>query len=236
MIAATMLRRGARVDSGRTGRVFCALVSGRASSLTRRTPNLDMVSSHACVQATAHLFQFSERSPLLLSKRWLSTASGPPPPKAEKAGADSESDETQLAPLTTAQKMQVGFNLTLWAAGIGLACACGYFIIRELMPTKMSPNRIFDTALEVVRRDDTIRRYYGEPLKGYGRDHGGHREGRRNFIENSAYEEKTDGSKRVRVRFNVKGPYAEVSSLKRVYRTRAIYCAGICVCRGLQQV
>lgn len=132
-----------------------------------------------------------------IGRRWLST---------EKS---EENDETQLAPLTTGQKVQAGFNLTLWAAGLGLAGTCAFFIVRELMPTKMSPNRIFDSALDVVRSDESVRRLYGEPLKGYGRDHGGHREGRRNFIENSPYEEKSDSSKRVRVRFNVKGPYAE---------------------------
>eukprot|EP00631_Chrysoreinhardia_giraudii_P003674 CAMPEP_0197419344 /NCGR_PEP_ID=MMETSP1170-20131217/4861_1 /TAXON_ID=54406 /ORGANISM="Sarcinochrysis sp, Strain CCMP770" /LENGTH=165 /DNA_ID=CAMNT_0042946439 /DNA_START=17 /DNA_END=514 /DNA_ORIENTATION=+ len=99
--------------------------------------------------------------------------------------------------------------MTLWAAALGLAGACAYFIVRELLPTKLSPNSIFDNALEVVRSDESVRRLYGEPLKGYGADRGGYREGRRNFIENSTYEEKTDGSKRVRVRFNVKGPFAE---------------------------
>ena len=48
---------------------------------------------------------------------------------------------------------------------------------------KMSPNRVFDNAFEVVRSDAQIKRRYGDPIKGYGRDHGGHREGRRNFIE-----------------------------------------------------
>ncbi|KAJ8601798.1 hypothetical protein CTAYLR_006826 [Chrysophaeum taylorii] len=132
--------------------------------------------------------------------RWLSEKKGEPP---------TESDETQLAPLTAAQKVQVGFNLTLWGAAIGLVGTCAYFIIRELLPTKMSPNRIFDVALDAVRGDEAVRRGYGEPLKGYGRDHGGHREGRRNFIENTSYDEESDNSKRVRVRFNVKGPYAE---------------------------
>jgi len=122
---------------------------------------------------------------------------------------EEETDETQLAPLTVGQKVQVGFNLTAWAAGLSLAAVCGYFIIRELLPTKMSPNAIFDRALEVARGDERVTRMVGEPVKGYGKDHGGHREGRRNFIENEAYEEPKDKSKRVRVRFNVKGPYGE---------------------------
>jgi import inner membrane translocase subunit TIM21 len=47
---------------------------------------------------------------------------------------------------------------------------------------------------------------YGEPLKGYGRDAGGRREGRRNFIENKTYKGE-DGSDRLRIRFNIEGPY-----------------------------
>ena len=42
---------------------------------------------------------------------------------------------------------------------------------------------MFDSALELVRNNYEVKRRYGETIKGYGRDHGGHREGRRNFIE-----------------------------------------------------
>jgi mitochondrial import inner membrane translocase subunit TIM21 len=82
----------------------------------------------------------------------------------------------------------------------------------------MSPNRIFDRSLDVIRKDAEVLRRYGETIKGYGRDHGGHREGRRNFIEHSEYVDKDDGSKRVRVRYNIEGRFgsafvfAEVSS------------------------
>mmetsp|Transcript_25468 Transcript_25468/g.76488 ORF Transcript_25468/g.76488 Transcript_25468/m.76488 type:complete len:258 (-) Transcript_25468:40-813(-) len=126
---------------------------------------------------------------------------------AQKAMSEEEIDD--LVPLTPAQKLGVGMNLTAWAAGLSLAAVCGYYIVRELMPSKMSPNSVFDRAFEEVRKDSRIERIYGEPLKGYGRDHGGHREGRRNFIENTPYEDEADGSKRLRVRFNIKGPYGE---------------------------
>jgi len=45
------------------------------------------------------------------------------------------------------------------------------------------------------------------PVKTYGRDHGGHREGRRNFVEHTDYIDPDDGTKRTRVRFNLEGPY-----------------------------
>jgi mitochondrial import inner membrane translocase subunit TIM21 len=49
-------------------------------------------------------------------------------------------------------------------------------------------------------------------------DHGGHREGRRNFVEHTEYTSPDDGSKRTRVRYNIEGRFgnafvfAEVSS------------------------
>ena len=133
------------------------------------------------------------------------------PPQKKKSAVEKavEDDIDDLVPLTPAQKVGVGLNLSAWAAGLGLASVCGYYIFRELMPTKLSPNSVFDKAFEVIRSNSTIERVYGTPLKGYGRDHGGHRQGRRNFIENTAYDDEQDGSKRLRVRFNVKGPYSE---------------------------
>lgn len=71
----------------------------------------------------------------------------------------------------------------------------------------MSPNRVFDKATEVVRNNPEVQRRFGEPLKAYGRDHGGHREGRRNFIEHTEWEE--DGDKRTRVRFNLEGRFGK---------------------------
>ncbi|KAJ1445901.1 TIM21-domain-containing protein [Pelagophyceae sp. CCMP2097] len=166
----------------------------------------------ACVAARrggwAHLQLTQCRSGVAASKRTLCV----PPKGAEQkpaAAADDGSDETQLAPLTAGQKVQVGFNLSAWAAGLALALTCGYFIVRELFPSKLSPNAVFDTAFEVVRYHPEVSRLYGDPIKGYGRDHGGHREGRRNFIDNTAYDEPADGSKRMRVRFNIKGAYSE---------------------------
>lgn len=74
------------------------------------------------------------------------------------------------------------------------------------MPTKMSPNAVFDRATSAVRRNEDVKRRFGEAFKTYGRDHGGHREGRRNFIEHTEYVDE-DSSKRTRVRFNLEGQY-----------------------------
>jgi import inner membrane translocase subunit TIM21 len=83
---------------------------------------------------------------------------------------------------------------------------------------KMSPNRVFDRSFEIIRKDPEIIRQYGESVKAYGRDHGGHREGRRNFVEHTEYVSPDDGSKRTRVRYNLEGRFgnafcfAEVSN------------------------
>lgn len=82
----------------------------------------------------------------------------------------------------------------------------------------MSPNRVFDRSFEVIRSDPEIIRRYGDSIKAYGRDHGGHREGRRNFVEHTEYTDQQDGSKRTRVRYNLEGRFgaafcfAEVSN------------------------
>ena len=45
----------------------------------------------------------------------------------------------------------------------------------------------------------------GLPIHGYGHDHGGHREGRRNRIEHVNLTTK-DGTPRLRIKYNIKGP------------------------------
>lgn len=131
--------------------------------------------------------------------------------------AEDGSEETQIV-LTPGQKVVAYSRLSLWAVVFSFAAVCAFYIGRELFPTKMSPNRVFDNALDLIRNDSEITRRYGDSVKGYGRDHGGHREGRRNFIEHTERVDEEDGSKRVRVRFNIEGHhgnafvFAEVSS------------------------
>ena len=71
----------------------------------------------------------------------------------------------------------------------------------------MSPNTVFDKASSLIRNNPEVKRRFGESVKTYGRDHGGHREGRRNFIEHTEYTDPDDGTKRTRVRFNLEGQY-----------------------------
>jgi len=74
---------------------------------------------------------------------------------------------------------------------------------------KMSPNVVFNKALDKVRENGEVARRLGTPIKGYGRDHGGKRAGRRNFIEHTEYKSDDDNSGRTRVRFNLEGPHGQ---------------------------
>ena len=155
-----------------------------------------------------------------LPRRALSSSSSSRDPKKPEGGGGgpAEGDSSEIV-LTPGEKVVAGTRLTMWAGIACFAAACAYYVGKELLPTKMSPNTIYDKATDLVREDPAVRSRFGERVKTYGREHGGHREGRRNFIEHSEYTDKEGGDKRVRVRFNLEGDhgskafvFAEVSS------------------------
>lgn len=138
--------------------------------------------------------------------RALSTQSngGKEDPSKGKEG----DDDTKEIVLTPGQQVVAASRLTMWVGIFGFALVCGYYILKELIPTKMSPNSVFNGASEVIRKNSVVTHQYGEKLKFYGKDHGGHREGRRNFIEHTEYVSPEDGTNRTRVRFNMEGQFA----------------------------
>lgn len=152
------------------------------------------------------------------ARRAFSAKPPPPPNNNPTDGKNAAGEPTSEIVLTPGQKVVAGTRLTMWAGVAALALTCSYYIGKELIPTKMSPNSIFDSAFSKIKEDDRMKRRFGDALKAYGRDNNGKREGRRNFIENSEYTDKDDGSKRVRVRFNLQGEhgnafvFAEVSN------------------------
>lgn len=137
---------------------------------------------------------------------------------SQKETPKDDNDDTKEIVLTPGQKVAAASRLTMWAGIFGFACACAYFIGKELIPTKMSPNTVFNKASAIIQEHSQVTLKYGTKLKFYGKDHGGHREGRRNFIEHTQYTDPEDSSKRTRVRFNMEGQFdsaicfAEVSS------------------------
>lgn len=146
-----------------------------------------------------------------ISKRTFAEGGG----DSRGGGEDSTTSEIVLTP---GQKVAAGTQLTLWFGAFVASVTCAYYIGKELFPSKMSPNSVFNQSVEVVRNNDHVSRRFGAPLKFFGRDHGGHREGRRNFIEHTEYTDKDDGTKRTRVRYNLEGKhgkayvFAEVSN------------------------
>lgn len=138
--------------------------------------------------------------------------------KEEASKNKVEDEDTKEIVLTPGQQVAAVSRLTMWAGIFGFALVCGYYILKELIPTKMSPNSVFNKASVAIRNHPEVTRQYGEKIKFYGKDHGGHREGRRNFIEHTEYTDQEDGTNRTRVRFNMEGQFsnafcfAEVSS------------------------
>jgi len=127
---------------------------------------------------------------------------------ADGGGEEPPPPTSQEMVLTPGEKVVVGTRLFFWSGALAFASVCGYYIVKELMPTKMSPNAVFDAATAKIRTNEEVKRRFGENFKTYGRDHGGHREGRRNFVEHTEYVDvDTDGSRRTRVRFNLEGQY-----------------------------
>lgn len=127
-------------------------------------------------------------------------------PKKDGTGDDETTSEIVLTP---GEKVVAATRLSMWLGILAFASVCAYYIGKELLPTKMSPNTVFNGASQVIRDNPQVQRQYGDKLKFYGKDHGGHREGRRNFIEHTEYTSEDDGSKRTRVRFNLEGQFAQ---------------------------
>mmetsp|Transcript_11989 Transcript_11989/g.16764 ORF Transcript_11989/g.16764 Transcript_11989/m.16764 type:complete len:272 (+) Transcript_11989:140-955(+) len=174
------------------------------SSLTRTTFSKHMQANRASSNASSvhqRNFRFEKGG------QWRCLSSESNQQSKQKAEGGKEEDPGSEIMLTPGEKVVAASRLTMWAGIFAFACACAYYIGKELIPTKMSANRIFDAALAIIREDPEVRRRFGESLKGYGRDHGGSREGRRNFVEHSEYKSEDDGSKRTRVRFNLEGQF-----------------------------
>ncbi|KAG7389428.1 hypothetical protein PHYBOEH_007444 [Phytophthora boehmeriae] len=107
----------------------------------------------------------------------------------EKSTAQA-TKEGQKAPdalvLTPYEKVTATATGGFWLGLIGLGAVGVYFVARELLP-KYVTSRL------------------GLPIHGYGHDHGGHREGRRNRIEHVNLKDK-NGNPRLRIKYNIKGP------------------------------
>ena len=159
-----------------------------------------------------HLYRTSTRTRIpttVSSYRALSTAKRPNAESAEEASSiiqqsvDGNHPNDNL-PMTTGQKVAEGGKASMIIGAFGVAAACAGLLAWELRPTKFSPQSIFDKALSAVREHPDVTMRIGNVEKGYGTDHGGKSEGRRNFTAHDEFEDE-EGHKIVRIKFNVKG-------------------------------
>lgn len=113
-------------------------------------------------------------------------------------------EEHALAAYKAKETVTNAFTFTGLAAILGVGVVCSYFIAKELFPGDLSVNSVFNKSLEAVQKDDKVKQLFGSPIKGYGKDFGGHRVGRRNFVENISYKD-DDGIEHTRILFNIEG-------------------------------
>jgi hypothetical protein len=132
------------------------------------------------------------------------------PSSAQKAAAEAEAgqaagEQYALQTHRAVEGVKTASKGTLVACAAGLAVVCAYYIGKELMPDKLGPNSVFNAAFDLVRNHPELTSRLGSGIKGYGRDLGGRREGRRNFIDHIKYKD-DEGFDHTRIRFNVEGP------------------------------
>jgi import inner membrane translocase subunit TIM21 len=139
---------------------------------------------------------------------WRALSSDSSKGKEKQEESSGSEDDAKEIVLTPGQQVVAASRLGMWAGIFAFGCVCAFYIGRELIPTKMSPNSAFNSASKAVREHPQVIRQYGDKIKFYGKDHGGHREGRRNFIEHTQYQSPDDGTNRTRVRFNLEGQFA----------------------------
>lgn len=167
-------------------------------------------------RSSASLFRKNQ----MLRSRWNQYRAMSAAGQEGKTESTIEKIEARQDAVSTEVTFQEGVKSTatgtLALTAAGLAVVCGYFIVSELFPTRMSPNHVFNEALDVVRKDQRLQEALGTPIKGYGRDHGQKRTGRRNFVEHKKFKDE-DEVNHTRIRFNAEGPrgkaviYADVS-------------------------
>jgi len=142
--------------------------------------------------------------------RWLSNSA------KSDVQASAEGGAPPPTTITFKQGASAATSGAAWLAIIGLVGVCGLYITKELMPTSMSPNSVFDRTFEHIRDNQEVKSRLGSGIKAYGGEYNKRKEGRRNFVENDQFVGE-DGLKRIRVKFNLEGSrgkaqvYAEVS-------------------------
>jgi len=75
-------------------------------------------------------------------------------------------------PQTAGGRVAMYFKMMLRLAGFGLFSYCFYITTKELLPSKMSPNRMYNDAFELLKTNAEIQKIVGEDPRAYGRTAG----------------------------------------------------------------
>ncbi len=84
---------------------------------------------------------------------------------------------------------KTAISTTLWVVIGGIAVCSAYYIGQELLPSKTSAQSVFGESLKIVQANTDVQNLVGSTMKGYGKDHGGKRAGRRNFIDHQTWKD-----------------------------------------------
>lgn len=118
---------------------------------------------------------------------------------------EAENPENETAREKVSRVSGATFRLVLYL--LGLVCA-GY-TIKSLLPTRLSGKGLFDEVFSLLQYNDEVTNICGTHVKGYGRDFGGHSEGRRNLVDELIYTT-PDGRKHCRIRFHMEGAIGKI--------------------------
>ena len=92
----------------------------------------------------------------------------------------------------------------MWLGIGGIVALCGWQISNLLFPSSLSPNHVFSTSFDKIRENDHVIGRLGRNVKAYGFDHGGRREGRRNFVTHDIIND-DDGVPHCQVKYTIEG-------------------------------
>jgi hypothetical protein len=103
---------------------------------------------------------FSKPQQTRTHKRFSTASPQQQPTPAEQAGQET----TALTTITFKEGAKAGFNVMILAGVVGAVGVCGYLISKELFPSKMSPNSVFNQAFEHVRNHAEVTARLGTPV------------------------------------------------------------------------
>jgi hypothetical protein len=135
--------------------------------------------------------------------------------KVEEAGGEEKKNHTSLAqydyddyddyeePTTAGGKVAMWTRLMLQLALLSAFAGCTYVTVQELFPGRMSPNRIYSDAFELLKGNAELQRMIGEDMTAFGRSAGRRHFDSRTFVDDY-------GANRTRIRFNIRGSRGQV--------------------------